>query len=81
MNGIEISVTWDSDSNDYTIYFPQIELGEEASEKGVYDQIIRISSKSEDAKKLFECATELAKKESDGYKIYEQVGVFARNLR
>jgi hypothetical protein len=80
VNGVEISVRWDREYEDYTIYFPQIELGEKASEKGVFDQIIRITRRPEVAKQVFDYASKLAQTESDVYKIFKQVEDFSRDL-
>ena len=73
VNGIEISVGWDQGYDEYTLYFPQIQIGEEAREKGVWDQVIRISESLDDAKKIFNLSVEIAHNESDVYKIYEKV--------
>lgn len=80
VNGIEISVAWSDMDKDYTIYFPQIEFGEAASEKGVHDQIIRIGRRPEAAKQVFEYAANLAQTESDVYALYRKVEDFIRNL-
>ncbi len=52
VNGIDFSVDWDKGYHDYTIYFPQIELGDNAYEQGIFDQVIRISENRETAKKF-----------------------------
>ncbi len=81
VNGIEIVVAWyDDSSKDYEIYFPQIEISETADEKGVHDQIIRVSQKPEVAKQVFDYAVRLAQTESDVYEIYKKVEEFARDL-
>lgn len=80
VNGIEISVAWSDMDEDYTIFFPQIEWGEAASEKGVRDQIIRIGQRPEAAKQVFEYAANLAQTESDVYALYRKVEDFIRNL-
>ena len=80
INGIEIDCHWDDGYRDYVLYLPQIEMGDEATEKGVDDQVFRISDDPEDAKKVFEFAKELAKTEKDIYKVYLMSEDFARNL-
>ena len=81
VNGVEIIVDWyDDSSKDYEIYFPQIEFGEAASEKGVSDQVIMVSRRPEVAKQVFDYAAKLAQTESDVYEIYKKVKEFARDL-
>lgn len=80
VNGIEISVGLDAEYDDYTIYFPQIELGDDASEKGVDDQVIRLSQRPEVAKQVFEYASQLAQTEPDVYALYKKVEAFAQDL-
>lgn len=80
INGKVISVGWDEGYNDYTIYFPQINIGDEAREKGVYDQVIRISQNPKIAKEVFDFASKLAQTESDIYIIYKKVEEFSRDL-
>ena len=81
LDGIEFSVGWDRSYNDYSIVFPELQIGEEASEKGIYDQsIVGITTKPEVAKRVFEYASKLAGTESDVYKIYKRVEAFCRDL-
>ena len=81
-NGVEVVVNWyDDSSKSYEIYFPQIKFGvEEASEKGVYDQVISVSQRPEVAKQVFDYAVELAQTESNLYDIYKKVEEFAGGL-
>lgn len=76
VNGVEISVGWDSSYDNYAIYFPQIQIGKVASEKGVDDQVLRINRRPEVAKQIFDYASKLAQTESDVYKIYKQTNDF-----
>ena len=80
VNGVEISIHWDNGYGDYVIYFPQIELGDTAYEKGVSDQVLRISQKPEVAKQVFDYASKLAQTEKDVYEIYKKVDEFSRDL-
>jgi hypothetical protein len=80
VNGVEISIHWDSRYDDYTIYFPQIEIGWAARERGVDDQVIRISRKREVAKQVFDEALKLAQTESDVYEVYKKVEAFSQPL-
>ena len=80
VNGTEFSVGWDEGYKDYTIYFPNLELGDEARERGVHDQVIRLSRKPEIAKKVFEYASQIAQIETDPFAIYKKVSDFSRDL-
>ncbi len=77
VRGIDISVGWDRGYDDYTIYFPQIEIGIEG---GVPDQVIRISRKPEIAKQVFNFAAKKAEEAKDVYELYRAVEKFSRNL-
>jgi hypothetical protein len=81
VNGVKIVVEWDNGYDDYVIYFPQIEIGEAASEKGIHDQTLRITRKPDVAKVVFDYACQLAKNESDVYKIYKSVEDFSGDLQ
>ena len=70
VNGIEIIVGWDKRYGDYTIFFPQIEFSDASSERGVSDQVIRISEKEETANMVFELAVSLVNK-FDGRDVYD----------
>lgn len=77
VNGIVISVAFDTMYEDYTIYFPQIRMGgTEAREKGVSDQVIRISANPEIAKKVYDKAVELASATHNVYDLYKKVDDF-----
>lgn len=78
INGIDIRVGWDRGYDDYTIYFPQIELGEEDSPP---DQVIRITRRPEVAKQVFDFAVEKSKEINDVNKLYRAVEKFARTLQ
>ena len=80
INGIEIKVRWYDVPANYEIYFPQIKTGDDASQKGVFDQTIRLSEKREVAEKVFEYASKLAESESDVYEIYKKVENFSMGL-
>lgn len=80
VNGINIQVYWDEDFKNYTIYFPQIKTGEEASEKGVSDQVIKIDEDRKTAQKVFEFARQTAQAEEDVYELYKKVEEFIRDL-
>jgi len=80
VNGVEISIGWDNGYNDYTIYLPQIRLGEEASEKGVYDQIIRLTRHPKIAKQVFDYAVARAQLTSDLHEIYKKVEEYSSDL-
>ena len=77
VNGIDISVGWDRGYDDYTIYFPQIELGKE---EGIYDQVIRLTRKTEVAKQVFDFATKEAEKTKNVYDLFRSVEKFSRDL-
>ena len=80
VNGVEISVGWDNGYDDYTIHFPQIQLGEESSEKGVYDQVIRLTRRPEVAKQVFDYAVARAQLTSDLHEIFKKVEEYAGDL-
>ena len=80
INGVDFSVGWDNGYRDYTIYFPQIEFGENAYEQGVSDQVLRISENREIAKKVFDFVNQEAQRESDVYKLYKKTEDFIYNL-
>lgn len=77
VNGIIINVRWESESQDYEIYFPQIQLG---NTENVPDQVLRITRDAEVAKKVFDRACELALQEPNVYKLYKAIQEFSRNL-
>lgn len=77
INGIDIRVGWDRGYDDYTIYFPQIELGQE---DGPPDQVIRITRRPEVAKQVFDFAVKKSKEINDVNKLYRAVEEFARTL-
>ena len=81
VNGVDISVGWDNGYNDYTIYFPQIDLSHAwENEEGVSDQVLRLSRRPDVAKKVFDYAVQLAQTESNVYEIYRKVDAFSRDL-
>ena len=80
VNGTEVSVGWDRIYGDYTIYFPQIEVNEEAHEHGVHDQVIRLTRRPEVAKQVYDKAVELAEQTTDVYELYKQIKTFSREL-
>ena len=80
VNGVEISVGWDNGYDDYTIYFSQIQLGEESSKKGVYDQVIRLTRRPEVAKQVFDYAVARAQLTSDLHEIFKKVEEYSRDL-
>ena len=81
VNGIEISVGWDRGYDDYTIYFPQIELSHAwENEPGVSDQVIRITRKPEVAKQIFDFAAKKAGEVKNVYDLYREVNKFSRDL-
>ncbi len=81
VNGVEISVGWDRSYDDYTIYLPQIETGsEEAEEKDVSDQVIRMTRLPDAAKLVFDYACLMAKKEPNPYNLYKKLKEFGKTL-
>lgn len=80
VNGMEISCGYDSGYRDYTLYLPQIRLGEEASARGVSDQVFRISENPKTAKKVFDKAVALARQGKDIYRVYLEAEQYARQL-
>lgn len=79
-NGIEMSVAWDDEFGDYTIYFPQIRLNNEATSKGIYDQIIRVSENPDSAKKVFNFAIMQAFQGKPLNDLYKAVLNYSRSL-
>ena len=66
---------------DYTIYFPQIEFSEAARERGVYDQVLRITQRADVAKQVFEEAVRLVESgERDVYSLYKKIEKFSEGL-
>jgi len=83
VNGIAIEVYQSnatSNKGEYEIQFPQIEIGDVARERGVDDQVIRISENPETAKKVFEFAKKIAESAKDVYAVYLAVQDFCRGL-
>lgn len=80
VNGIDISVGWDQSYGNYTIYFPQIKLGEEVSARGVHDKDIRLTRRPEVAKQIFDYALKEAESTKNVYDLYLKVEAFARTL-
>jgi hypothetical protein len=76
VNKITISVGYDGGYRDYTLYFPNIDL---MNDEGVYDQVLRISDKEEDAREYFKRAVELAKSGKNVYDIYKELQQQIRN--
>ena len=72
INGIEISIAWDEGYDGYTIYFPQIDT-DVGFERGVADQILRISDNVEHARKVYEYAIQLASTVPDVYDLYHLI--------
>ncbi len=79
VNGVPISVGWDRGYEDYTIYF-DVKLPPDASDRGVYDQAIRISHRPDVAKQVFDFAAAQAEIESDPVELIKKVEEFARTL-
>lgn len=77
VNEIEINVRWDEGYENYVLYFPQIRI---RNEKGVPDQLFRISQSPEDARRIFEKAKQLAAQKLDVYEVYKQAEVYAGSL-
>lgn len=80
VNGIHISVDWDSSYGDYTIYFPQIEVDDHARDRGVSDQVLRLSPLPDVAKYLYEKAVELAETTPDVYELYTKIDALRREF-
>ncbi len=74
-NGIEISVGWDVGHNDYTIYFPQIDLDYAWNEE-TSDQVIRITQLPDVAKQIYDYAVKQASQVKDVYELYRRVNAF-----
>lgn len=70
IDGTTISVGYDNGYGDYTLYFPQIEM---YNDRGVADQVLRVTDDSEKAKEYFEKAKELARDGKDVYDIYKEL--------
>ena len=68
VNGIEMGVGLGS--QDYEIYFPDVEI---SPEEGIYDEVIRVGSSQDDAKKAFESAVELANSGKSAKEIYKEI--------
>lgn len=81
INGLYFSVCWDKKYNDYTIYFPEMELKDKAREKKIFDNVLIISKNPETAKKVFDFTKQAAQQEEDVYKLYKMVEVFILNLQ
>lgn len=71
VNGISIVVHYSPDYYEYIITFPQIVLDESANEKGVVDQVIRVSEDADVAKSVFDKVSEMAETEADVYNLYK----------
>jgi|GEM_PF-5733371 len=81
VNGVEMSVGWDDEYKEYTISFPGMELGDEAREKGVHDQVVKISQEPELAKEVFAYTEEAAKVDGDVYELYKKVHAYVEEKR
>jgi|GEM_PF-6976488 len=81
VNGVKIEVRWDDTNNDYLIYFPQIDIGDENRERGIYDQVIRMGQDQKSVKEVFEFAKEVAERFGDVYEVYPRVEGYIRSLR
>jgi hypothetical protein len=81
VNGIQIEVGWydDMSGRDYEIYFPGIDLSE-ARQRGIPDQVIKVSRRPEVAKRVFAYAKQMAALVDDVYTLYNRVKAFAEPL-
>jgi hypothetical protein len=80
INGIDFQVGWDNNYKDYTIYFPQIIIGDDARDRGVEDSIIRISENAKTAKLVFEYVKLLAEQEDDIFELYKKIEKLIEDL-
>ncbi|MBI4249989.1 hypothetical protein HY622_00145 [Candidatus Uhrbacteria bacterium] len=81
VNGVEIEVRWDDTNNDYLIHFPQIDIGDENRQRGIYDNVIRMNQDPNSAKEVFEFAKEVAERFSDVYEVYPRAEGYIKSLR
>lgn len=81
VNDIDFSVAWDDGYRDYTIFFPQIELDENAYGQNIFDQVLRINEDRETAKKVFDFVNQEAQQENDVYELYKKTENFIHGLK
>lgn len=78
VNGKDINIHWDSGYEEYVVYFPQVKLSDETSNKHkIYDNVILIGTDTAVAQQIFAEAIKLAETESDVYGLYKGVEHFA----
>jgi len=79
IHDIEISVGWDDGYKKYTIYFPQINFGEEMKKAGIRDQVIIINQRNDSAEVVFDFAKQAAERSKgidDLFSVYKQTEDF-----
>lgn len=81
VNLFKISVAPDAQNKEFVIYFPQI-LNDTYTMalRGVREDFIRINKRPEDAKKVFDYASKLAKSTKDIFYIYGMVKDFVQAI-
>lgn len=80
VNGVEMKIAWDEQYDNYSIYFPQIKIGEEAANNGIYDQVVVLSNNADAAKQAFALAAQLAESNASLYEIYQKVDELSGEL-
>lgn len=76
---VRFKIGWDDQYQDYVIYFPQINL-EEGAQKGVSDQVCRLTSNRKAAEKIFNYTVNLASQGYDVYQLFKKVEAYAETL-
>ena len=72
INGNEIKVGWDMRAKEYTVYFPEMQFGEEMESYGIYDQIISIGEDRAMAEKVALSIKEDCKDDKSAYEMYKK---------
>jgi len=80
VNGIRINVAWDSGYRDYTLDFPQIDLGYATKNEPGVCQAMRITRNPEIAKQIFDFAVKKAGEINNVYDLYREVKKFSKDL-
>ncbi|MBT5502665.1 hypothetical protein HN858_03415 [Candidatus Falkowbacteria bacterium] len=80
INGIRISIGYDSTYQDYTLYFPQLDPDDKVQAIGISDQVFRIDENPKNAKKVYDFAMKEAETVADVYELYKKAKAFADTL-
>jgi hypothetical protein len=80
INGIDISVYYDENCQDFVLYMFHMTTGEEFKKSGPYEEIFHVANSEDDAKKVFQKAVELANLEKSPDELHSEVETYVKSL-